>query len=220
MRGGVSDVTCVVGAGPAGAAAALGRAAGRGAGCCCWTGPTSPGTRRAATASPPHALDVLAGLGVTGAVDGYSAGARAAPGRPRRRRGGPGAAPAGVHRAAAGVRRPAGGGGGGGRCRAAPAHGPPGASRGTTGWCWTASSRRGWWSARTAPARWCGGRSATRSTRTGTWPSPSAATRRAAGPPEQLIVTTARAGPRTPGRSRSATARRTSGTARCCAASR
>ena len=57
VRGERYDVA-VVGAGPAGSAAAL-AARRAGAGCCCSTAPTSRATSRAATASPPHAFDVL-----------------------------------------------------------------------------------------------------------------------------------------------------------------
>ena len=45
--------------------------AGPAPGCCCWTGPTSRATSRAATASPPTRSTCWPSLGVAGVTDGY-----------------------------------------------------------------------------------------------------------------------------------------------------
>ena len=210
----------VVGAGPAGAAAAL-TARRAGASVLLLDRADFPRDKACGDGIAAHSVDVLAELGVTEAVAGYAPVPALRMIAPGRRCGGPGAAPARVHGAPArcstrGWWRP----------RWPPARscaGTPcaGSSRAPTGWCSTGSvrpggDRRGRRRLGGAP----GARPAAR-TPTGTWRWPSGGTPRLCpARPSSSSSPRRRAGRRTPGRSRSATGGRTSGTGRCCAVSR
>ncbi|MEK8108075.1 FAD-dependent oxidoreductase [Micromonospora sp. M12] len=176
----------VVGAGPAGAAAAL-TARRAGASVLLLDRADFPGTRRAATASPRTRWTCSPSWGDRG-----GGGLRAAPALRMIAPGG-----GAVARALPDPRTQCPG-----RSSTRGWWRPPwppvrscagtqcaGSSRATTGWCSTGRCPAGWWWARTAQARWCVARSATRRTPIGISRLPSGVRPALPGPTEQLIVT-------------------------------